>query len=144
MIISASKEVTESGEYSGVTNGIGQDKSTITNGNGHTETLKLTNGKAPCPLNSQPTYRTFPARDNHEEFLRQTFELILKENVFDGIQRDKKVCDFKLPEKLPEHLNFDVGQPVRSHEELLELIQKVSSLSVKTGHPYFVNQLFSG
>ncbi|CAG7725611.1 unnamed protein product [Allacma fusca] len=106
----------------------------------------VTNTITPSTSLEAPTsYITAPDRDTHEFFLRKIFELILRENIFDGIQREEKVCKFKLPKDLKETLDFEVGQsPVNNHQELVDLMEKICSLSVKTGHPYFVNQLFSG
>jgi glutamate decarboxylase len=96
-------------------------------------------------LEKKPGYVTSPNRKDHELFLRQIFEMILKQNIFEGIQRDEKVCRFKLPDDLKKIINLEVGrEPVTTQQELIEFARQVSSLSVKTGHPYFINQLFSG
>ncbi|CAG7834905.1 unnamed protein product [Allacma fusca] len=74
-----------------------------------------------------------------------TLSHTLQKNVFEGIHRNDKVCRFKLPPDLQKIINLEVGrEPVKSHQDLIELLRQVCSLSVKTGHPYFINQLFSG
>lgn len=90
-------------------------------------------------------YKTFPDKATHEPFLRNAFDLILKECLFEGVQRDKPVLRFRLPENLQTILNLKLGKaPVKSQDELLDLLKEVMKYSVKTGHPYFINQLFSG
>lgn len=90
-------------------------------------------------------YKTFPDKKIHEKFFRDVFDLILKEAIFDGVQRDKPVLRFRLPENLQTMLHLKLGKkPVSSQEDLLDLLKEVMKYSVKTGHPYFINQLFSG
>ncbi|CAL8081098.1 unnamed protein product [Orchesella dallaii] len=90
-------------------------------------------------------YKTFPSKDLHEKFFHDVFDLILKEAIFEGVQRDKPVVRFKLPENLEKILHLKLGKtPVKTQEDLLDLLKEVMRYSVKTGHPYFINQLFSG
>jgi glutamate decarboxylase len=95
---------------------------------------------------SDPNYFvTFPNRERHEKFFRDAFEIILKGAVFEGIERSQPVLRFELPETLKSTMDLTLGQKsIGTHEELLTFIQQVIHHSVKTGHPYFVNQLYSG
>ena len=97
-------------------------------------------------MSLDPTYFvTFPNREKHEKFFRDAFEIILKGAIFEGIGRDNPVLRFELPETLKTTLDLTLGDhPAHNHEELLKYIQQVIHHSVKTGHPYFVNQLYSG
>lgn len=49
-------------------------------------------------------------------------------------------CD---PEKLQSILDLQLRTTPADHDVLLSLIKDTIHYSVKTGHPYFVNQLFS-
>lgn len=90
-------------------------------------------------------YVTIPKREKHEKFFREAFEIILKEALFDGLSRDEPVVRFQLPEEMKKIINTELGQdPVENQQELLKLMEQVIKNSVKTGHPYFVNQLYSG
>ncbi len=95
---------------------------------------------------SDPNYFvTFPNRERHEKFFRDAFEIILKGAVFEGIERSQPVLRFELPETLKSTMDLTLGQKsIGTHDELLTFIQQVIHHSVKTGHPYFVNQLYSG
>ncbi|XP_074094850.1 glutamate decarboxylase-like protein black [Cotesia typhae] len=98
-----------------------------------------TNG---CSISSL-TYPSAPSKAIHENFLRDSFEIILKSAVFDGTSRNTKVVEWVDPESLPSLINLQLKKNGTSHEELLNLIRGVIKYSVKTGNPRFVNQLFS-
>ena len=88
---------------------------------------------------------TIPKREKHEQFLRDAFEIIMREGLFEGLSRDQPVLRFHLPEEMKKIIDTGLGQdPVENHQELLHLIELVLKYSVKTGHPHFVNQLYSG
>jgi len=93
-----------------------------------------------------PTFfKTYPEREHHENFFRQVFETILDDAIFEGLKRENPVVTFQLPETLAQTLSLTVGEePIGSHDQLLESIKQVIKYSVKTGHPHFVNQLYSG
>lgn len=84
-----------------------------------------------------------PVPGDHEEFIKKSVELLLKQAVFDSTNRKSKVLEFKTPDQLKNILDFDISNHPSTHENLLKLLQQVIRFSVKTGHPYFVNQLFS-
>lgn len=62
---------------------------------------------------------------------------------FQGTSREGKVVEWVEPSKLRDLVDLEVPKSGVSHEGLLELARKVVKYSVKTGHPHFVNQLFS-
>lgn len=88
-------------------------------------------------------FHSIPMRTEHEKFLRDCIEIILNVAVFDDTQREKKVLEWHQPDEL--HKLFDMQLKANSDcdAKLLSLLKDTIRYSVKTGHPYFVNQLFS-
>jgi len=80
---------------------------------------------------------------SHEKFLRSLFDNVLEKAIFDGTKRENKVLEWTDPEELQKKLNMDLKDDPDSDETLLKLANDTIKYSVKTGHPYFVNQLFS-
>lgn len=80
---------------------------------------------------------------SHEKFLRSLFDNVLDKAIFDGTKRENKVLEWTDPEELQKKLNMDLKDDPDSDETLLKLANDTIKYSVKTGHPYFVNQLFS-
>lgn len=80
---------------------------------------------------------------SQEKFLRNLFDNVLKNAIFDGTKRDNKVLEWTDPEELQRKFNMELKDEPDSDEELLKLANDTIKYSVKTGHPYFVNQLFS-
>ncbi|CAL4074894.1 unnamed protein product, partial [Meganyctiphanes norvegica] len=91
----------------------------------------------PCNWESTPD----PAQ--HKHFLNQLHELILDQAVFTGTSRSSKVCDWMEPEKMSSALSLSLGKEGVTQSQLLQLFGDIIKYSVKTGHPYFVNQLYS-
>uniref|UniRef100_A0A8D9B498 Cysteine sulfinic acid decarboxylase n=1 Tax=Cacopsylla melanoneura TaxID=428564 RepID=A0A8D9B498_9HEMI len=89
------------------------------------------------------SYESLPEAEKHEKFFRAAFEVLLKEGVFSATSRKNKVNEWVNPEELEKVLELDVNPGPSSHGKLLDLMKTVIKYSVKTGHPYFVNQLFS-
>lgn len=87
-------------------------------------------------------FAPLPNSDLHGEFLATVVEILFKNVVFTK-NRDKVVL-WQHPEKLLDIFDFSVGQIGVPHDKLLTLIKNTIKFSVKTGHPYFINQLFSG
>ena len=83
------------------------------------------------------------SQDKHEPFLRQCVEELLQEALFKGIAKDQKVLQWTNPEELTKIFDMSLHREPQSDEQLLEAIRSTIKYSVKTGHPYFVNQLFS-
>ncbi|XP_015117454.1 cysteine sulfinic acid decarboxylase [Diachasma alloeum] len=88
-------------------------------------------------------FESTPTRVKHEKFLRDFFEIVLQDAVFDGTSRKTKVVDWVDPERLPSTIDLRLEKSGISHEALLNLARGVVKYSVKTGNPKFVNQLFS-
>lgn len=79
-----------------------------------------------------------------EEFIRICVDEIIKSAVFDGTSRSNKVVEWHSPEEMKELFDFKLNHQAESQEKLFELLKKTIEFSVKTGHPYFINQLYSG
>lgn len=75
--------------------------------------------------------------------MRQVVDILLKEAVFQGTSRDALVIEWMEPESLMALLGKDLPKNPESDEDLVKLIKNVIRYSVKTGHPRFINQLFS-
>ncbi|XP_057377339.1 cysteine sulfinic acid decarboxylase-like [Daphnia carinata] len=101
-----------------------------------------------CKLNSEtPTlmdrFQTKPSKDQHEQFIRQVIDVLLKEAVFQGTSNDSLVIEWMEPESLMALLGEELPKNPESDDNLIKLIKDVVRYSVKTGHPHFINQLFS-
>lgn len=95
------------------------------------------------PVKKTATYESLPNNANHEEFIRKSVEILLKDAVFNGTLRENKVLEWCSPEEMMKKIDFNLHNSSSTHEELHELLKDTIKYSVKTGHPYFVNQLFS-
>lgn len=87
-------------------------------------------------------FHSLPNR-NHEKFLRTLFDKVLHEAVFDGTKRENKVLEWTDPEELQAKFDMALKDEPDSDDELLKLASDTIKYSVKTGHKFFVNQLFS-
>ena len=88
-------------------------------------------------------FRSLPNEAQHSQFLHDVVGLLLKEAVFEGTQRDNLVVRWRDPEQLQTLFNFEPSDMPATHTELLRIIHDTVVFSVKTGHPHFINQLFS-
>ncbi|EFN89498.1 cysteine sulfinic acid decarboxylase [Harpegnathos saltator] len=88
-------------------------------------------------------FRSIPRRDIHEKLFRDFFELVLQQAVFQSTSGKERVVEWMNPSDLRSVVDFSLPAEGVSHEELLALTRNVIKYSVKTGHPHFVNQLFS-
>ncbi|NXV24922.1 CSAD decarboxylase, partial [Cepphus grylle] len=101
-----------------------------------------------------------------EEFLREALQILLDEAVRKGTDVTEKVgdsgreaggrgqgpilcvshqvCEWKEPAELRELLDLELRSRGEPPEQLLERCRAVIHHSVRTGHPRFFNQLFSG
>lgn len=82
-------------------------------------------------------------REKHESFLKRCVDELLDEALFNGISKENKVLNWTNPEDLTKIFDMSLHADPQSDEQLLEAIRNTIKYSVKTGHPYFVNQLFS-
>lgn len=79
----------------------------------------------------------------HDKFFRDCVDVILEEAIFKGNDRINRVTAWKSPDDLQKVIDFTLRNSPSTHEVLLQFISNVIKYSVKTGHPYFMNQLFS-
>ncbi|NXI13537.1 CSAD decarboxylase, partial [Irena cyanogastra] len=79
-----------------------------------------------------------------EEFLQEVFQILLEEGVQKSTDVTQKVCDWKEPQELRELLDLELRSHGEGRERLLQRCRDVLRFSVRTGHPRFFNQLFSG
>lgn len=89
-------------------------------------------------------FESLPVRSEHEPFLRRCIDEILNSAVFSATERENKVLDWHAPEELEKLMDMRLKPDPDTDDRLLELLRDTVKYSVKTGHPYFVNQLFSG
>lgn len=88
-------------------------------------------------------FYSLPNTQSHEKFLRTLFDTVLSKAVLEGTSRENKVLEWTDPEDLQRKFDMSLKDEPDSDEELLKLANDTIKYSVKTGHPYFVNQLFS-
>lgn len=79
-----------------------------------------------------------------EALLRDVFGLVVDEVIRKGTSASEKVCEWKEPKELKQLLDLELRSQGESQEKILERCQAVIRYSVKTCHPHFFNQLFSG
>lgn len=79
-----------------------------------------------------------------EALLRDVFGIVVDEAIRKGTSASEKVCEWKEPEELKQLLDLELQNQGESRERILERCRAVIQYSVKTGHPRFFNQLFSG
>lgn len=88
-------------------------------------------------------FESTPNKMQHDKFFRECVDIVLEEAVFKGSDRKNRVTTWKSPEELQQVIDFTLKNVPTTHENLLQFIKNVIKYSVKTGHPYFMNQLFS-
>ncbi|NXD18522.1 CSAD decarboxylase, partial [Nothocercus nigrocapillus] len=79
-----------------------------------------------------------------EEFLQEAFQILLQEGIRKGMDAAEKVCEWKEPQELRELLDLELQSHGEPQHKVLERCRDVVRYSVKTCHPRFFNQLFSG
>ncbi|XP_068140417.1 cysteine sulfinic acid decarboxylase [Drosophila tropicalis] len=79
-----------------------------------------------------------------ESFLRVCIDEIIKLAVVEGTNRSSKVVEWHEPSELRQIFDFQLREKGESQDKLRELLRETIRFSVKTGHPYFINQLYSG
>ncbi|XP_054286365.1 cysteine sulfinic acid decarboxylase-like [Macrosteles quadrilineatus] len=88
-------------------------------------------------------YHSQPDRQRHQAFIQEAVNVMLDEAVF-SLDRQSPVLRWTDPDKLLDILDLDLDKSPLTHDRLLGLVKDTIKYSVKTGHPYFMNQLFSG
>ncbi|XP_076045246.1 glutamate decarboxylase-like protein black [Oratosquilla oratoria] len=94
-------------------------------------------------LESSCTWTSAPDSKRHDPFLRAVLQFLLDQVVFKGTSRDVKVVEWMSPEDLSQAMDVKIREEGTTHSRLLKLLEEVAHYSVKTGHPYFINQLYS-
>lgn len=79
-----------------------------------------------------------------QHFLNEAFKILMEEVLCKGTDAEQKVCRYKEPEALAEILDLELREVGESHEKLLQRVKDVATYSVKTCHPRFFNQQYSG
>ncbi|KAL2104245.1 hypothetical protein ACEWY4_001113 [Coilia grayii] len=79
-----------------------------------------------------------------QHFLNEAFKIIFEEAVRKGIDKNEKVCVWQDPAQLEKLLDLDLRDCGETHDQLLSRVRDVAKYSVKTNHPRFFNQLYSG
>ncbi|XP_065715092.1 cysteine sulfinic acid decarboxylase isoform X2 [Patagioenas fasciata] len=79
-----------------------------------------------------------------EEFLRAAMEVLLEDAVRGATDVTQKVCEWKEPAELRALLDLELREQGEPGGRLLRRCRDLVRYSVKTGHPRFFNQLFSG
>jgi glutamate decarboxylase len=90
-----------------------------------------------------PWFASLPDRQQHSQFLKEAVDLMLEKAVFQATNRSNRVVEWRAPEELQKLIDLDLSADPVAHDKLLQLLKDVIQYSVKTGHPFFVNQLFS-
>lgn len=88
-------------------------------------------------------FESHPVRSKHEPFLRTFVDELLDLAVFDATERSSPVLNWQSPDELQQLLDLQLKATADDDQRLLQLSRDIIRYSVKTGHPYFVNQLFS-
>jgi len=76
--------------------------------------------------------------------LNEVHSLICQAALCEGTDRQNKVLEFKHPQQLKELLELHISDDAASKEDIMEICKKVIKYSVKTAHPYWCNQLYTG
>lgn len=106
-------------------------------GSGRPKSLKSLSTRSLVSIESLPDEK------NHEDFIRKSVDILITQAVFGATKRANKVLEWTSPEEMMKKIDFNLYRTASTHEDLQGLLQDTIKYSVKTGHPYFVNQLFS-
>ncbi|XP_042204452.1 cysteine sulfinic acid decarboxylase-like [Homarus americanus] len=84
-----------------------------------------------------------PDPAHHAHFLRSALELLVDKAVLQSTDRNSRVVEWVQPDDLKKRLHLTLEDDPVTQGDLLKYLDEVIRYSVKTGHPYFINQLFS-
>ncbi|XP_068236419.1 acidic amino acid decarboxylase GADL1-like [Palaemon carinicauda] len=76
--------------------------------------------------------------------LKKVFDMVFEEKLVFGIDPSKKVLNFKHPKEMEELLQLSISDEGLTAAEAEAVIDKFVKYSVRTQHPYFLNQQFHG
>lgn len=79
-----------------------------------------------------------------QRFLNEAYKILMEEVLCQGTDAEQKVCRYEEPEALAEILDLELRETGEPHDKLLQRVKDVATYSVKTCHPRFFNQQFSG
>ncbi|XP_063064213.1 cysteine sulfinic acid decarboxylase [Engraulis encrasicolus] len=79
-----------------------------------------------------------------QHFLTEAFKVIFEEAVQKGTNAKEKVCVWQEPAQLEKLMDLELRDEGESHDQMLSRVRDVAKYSVKTSHPHFFNQQFSG
>ena len=85
--------------------------------------------------------------NNSNRLIENTFKKILKsihQYIRDFSDDDISVLDYQSPEELSEKIDVSLAKSGVGLDHLPQMIDQYLQYSVRTGHPRFANQLFSG
>lgn len=84
--------------------------------------------------------------DNWEDgsLLKKVFGMVFDEKLVFGVDSSKKILDFKHPKEMEELLQLSISDEGLTASEAEAMIDKIVKYSLKTQHPYFLNQQFHG
>ncbi|CAH1241293.1 GAD1 [Branchiostoma lanceolatum] len=85
-----------------------------------------------------------PLPKDEEDFLKAAFQVIMEDGVRKGRDVTQKVVDFHQPDELRSLLDLEIRDAPEDHQRLIKHMKDTIKYSVRTGHPRFFNQLFSG
>ncbi|KAL8594515.1 hypothetical protein ACOMHN_028869 [Nucella lapillus] len=89
--------------------------------------------------------RTSPFLDPEVAQFMENFQALMTREVLqNSTDRQAKVLDFQQPHDLEKLLDLEIRKEPESRDRMLEHCGQVIRYSVKTGHPRFFNQLYSG
>ncbi|XP_066991602.2 cysteine sulfinic acid decarboxylase [Anabrus simplex] len=90
-----------------------------------------------------PWFASLPDPATHDAFFREALQILVEKAVFEGTSRSNPVLEWHSPEQMRQLIELDLESQPANHDKLLQLLKDVIKYSVKTGHPHFINQLFS-
>lgn len=129
-------------DHSGSSSGVSEDEELEFDTK--SKNFQCTTAKMSSSSSNGPNERMFSLpSQHHEKFLRSLFDNVLSKAVLEGTKRENKVLEWTDPEELQRKFDMSLKDEPDSDETLLKLANDTIKYSVKTGHPYFVNQLFS-
>ncbi|XP_068185339.1 cysteine sulfinic acid decarboxylase [Antennarius striatus] len=106
--------------------------------------LSSTNGLSEEPAEPRDLREPLIDHPRGQRFLADAFNIIMDEVLCKGTDVTQKVCEWKLPEELAPLLDLELRQTGEPQHKLLQRVRDVAKYSIKTSHPYFFNQLFTG
>ncbi|XP_017854929.2 cysteine sulfinic acid decarboxylase [Drosophila busckii] len=102
------------------------------------------NNNIKCSANGLSSFVASHPAAEFEGFIRACVDEIIQLAVFQGTNRSSKVVEWHEPAELRQLFDFELRDKGESQDKLRQLLRETIRFSVKTGHPYFINQLYSG